>query len=197
MIKNLVTLLILGLTYSNAPKAQEFAVQDIGTVSQSQPGMAQSELTGSVFYPPETVIGPMPAPAEIAGDHRAQHPIHSRARSLDRPIVVLPIPSLVGTMAGSQYPGSYAPQGTPLHRFNGYTVCDPPKLAKEPAAEKVTGATTPQRVVKITSTRSPAAPSGLQPCPIYTLNGELMRQKSATTSVLPTPSAPSRQGERQ
>jgi hypothetical protein len=193
VIKNLVTLLILGLTYSNASKAQEFAVQDDAITSQSQPEMGQNELINSSFYPPSTLIGG--APTEAAWERHTQHNPPSHARSFGRPVVVLPAPPVGNSITGLHYPGSYIPQGTPLHRFNGYTVCDPPKLVKEPTAEKVTGAT-PQRLVKITSTRSPAVPSDLQPCPIYTLNGELPRQKSATTSVPPTQNAPSRQGER-
>ena len=47
------------------------------------------------------------------------------------PIVVLPVPLPAGTAStadayGFQYPGSYTPRDTPLHRFNGYVVCDPP-----------------------------------------------------------------------
>ena len=96
------------------------------------------------------------------------------------PLVLLPVPansmSGINTPYGLQFPGSYMPPGTPLHRFNGYTVCDPPAIAAG------------QRIVKITSTRSPSTPSAQQPCPIYTINGQIQQPKgytSTTTSTIP------------
>ncbi len=96
------------------------------------------------------------------------------------PLVLLPMPansmSGINTPYGLQFPGSYMPPGTPLHRFNGYAVCDPPAIAAG------------QRIVKITSTRSPSAPSAQQPCPIYTIDGQPQQPKgytSTTTSTIP------------
>lgn len=97
-----------------------------------------------------------------------------------RPVVVLPVPSMspypAGTMSGLHGPGSYVPRETPLHRFSGYVVCDsPPYHAANTAASGGDAGTggRPKRIVKTTSTRSPAAPGYLQPCPIYTVNGQL------------------------
>ena len=97
-----------------------------------------------------------------------------------RPVVVLPLPPPspypAGTMSGLHGPGSYVPRETPLHRFNGYVVCDPPPqhAANTAASGRNAGAEErPKRIVKTTSTRSPAAPGYLQPCPIYTVDGQL------------------------
>jgi hypothetical protein len=89
------------------------------------------------------------------------------------------------TMQGFQYPGSYMPRDTPLHKFNGYVACDPPDLAGETKAAGATAGTRVQRLVKITSTRSLAAPGHQQPCPVYTINGEIAKQQSHTTTTRP------------
>jgi len=104
-------------------------------------------------------------------------------------VVVLPVPlSADGTSGptnpyGFQYPGSYMPRDTPLHRFNGYVVCDPPNNvngANGGTSSKPARAPVAQRVVKITTTRSLAAPGYLQPCPIYTINGEIQNNNGYT-----------------
>lgn len=200
MIKNLATLLIFGLAYSNHAIAQELgsgdidAAQDIGRMVGPSADMGQRYL-GSPFYPslyPPAMLN-QPVPTEGLRGHDAR-PAHS----LGRPIIVLPVPPYINTMSGFQYPGSYMPRDTPLHRFNGYIVCDPPNLTRETTTETEAGAKA-QRLVKITSTRSLAVPSHQQPCPIYTINGELPQQKSYTTTAVPsTRNAPSRRkGERQ
>lgn len=102
------------------------------------------------------------------------------------PLVVLPVPLPANGMSGLnsgqgfQYPGSYMPPGTPLHRFNGYIVCNPPDLAVE-----ANSGANPKRVVKITTTRSLATPGHSQPCPVYTVNGEIQKQRDYTTRTTP------------
>jgi hypothetical protein len=96
--------------------------------------------------------------------------------TLPRMLLPLPINSpLWGsqTRYGFQYPGSYLPAGTPLHRYNGYIVCDPPAAAAG------------RRIVKITTTRSLAAPGDTQPCPVYTIDGEVPKGKSYATTNMP------------
>ena len=91
---------------------------------------------------------------------------------------------------GFQFPGSYMPRETPLHRFNGYVVCDPPDLSEAVTPDKATSPPA-RRLVKITSTRSLAAPESSQPCPVYTINGQPPKQKNyATTSLPPPPNLP-------
>ncbi|WP_143860911.1 hypothetical protein [Nitrosovibrio sp. Nv4] len=113
-----------------------------------------------------------------------QHNGHQNKGASGRPLIVLPVPlqgngmSGFNSMYGFQYPGSYMPRDTPLHRFNGYVVCDPPELPTEATTEP--GAVA-RRSIKITSTRSLAAPAHSQPCPVYTINGEIPKQKSYTT----------------
>ena len=203
MIKNLATLLIFSLAYLNHGIAQELgpehtdAAQDLGPTVGPAADMAQSDL-GSPFYPslypPAMLNQHVPTEGSLRHDARP-------ARSFGRPIIVLPVlpeSPYINTRSGFQYPGSYMPRGTPLHRFNGYIVCDPPNLTGETRTETAAGAKA-QRLVKITSTRSLAAPGYQQPCPIYTLNGELPQQKSYATTTMPsTRNAPSRRkGERQ
>jgi hypothetical protein len=126
------------------------------------------------------------APFRLPGGNLSHNPyppssvysgIHGPGPGSSRPFprMFLPLPAnspLWGfqTPYGFQYPGSYLPPGTPLHRYNGYIVCDPP-----PAAAG-------KRVVKITTTRSLAAPRDTQPCPVYTIDGEAPRGKSYTTT---------------
>ena len=118
------------------------------------------------------------------------------------PIVVLPVPLPAGTAStadgyGFQYPGSYTPRDTPLHRFNGYVVCDPPnppdsattgtnsesKLGSSAkSTEKLTGKPTTPRLVKITTTRPLASPGHLQPCPIYTIDGRVQKNSGYSTT---------------
>ena len=200
MIKNLVTLLIFGLAYSNHAIAQELgagdadAAQDIGRTIGLAADMAERDLGNPFYpslYPPAMLNQAVPTEAPRSHDARPAH-------SFGSPVIVLPMPPNINTRSGFQYPGSYMLRGTPLHRFNGYTVCDPPNLTRETTTE-TEGRAKAQRLVKITSTRSLAAPSHQQPCPIYTINGELPQQKSYTTTAVPsTRNAPPRQkGERQ
>jgi hypothetical protein len=119
------------------------------------------------------------------------------------PIVVLPVPLPAGTAStadayGFQYPGSYTPRNTPLHRFNGYVVCDPPnppdsattgtnsgsKLGSSArSTEKPTGKPAKPRLVKITTTRPLASPGHLQPCPIYTIDGRVQKNSGYSTTL--------------
>lgn len=198
MIKNLAPLLIFGLAYSNHAIAQELgpgdidAVQDIGPIVGPAADMGHSDL-GNPFYPslyPPAVLN-QHVPAEGPRRHNP-----GPAHLFGRPIIVLPMSPYINTRSGFQYPGSYMPRDTPLHRFNGYTVCTPPTLARETTTETEEGAKA-QHLVKITSTRSLAVPSHQQPCPIYTINGELPQQKSYATTTMPSRNAPSRRkGER-
>jgi hypothetical protein len=119
------------------------------------------------------------------------------------PLVVLPVPLPAGVAStaggyGFQYPGSYTPRDTPLHRFNGYVVCDPPNSPDSAATgtnpgpnpgssanstEKPTGKPATPRLVKITTTRSLASPGNLQPCPIYTIDGRVQKKSGYSTTI--------------
>jgi hypothetical protein len=145
-------------------------------------GMAQNSFDSQFAYP-------LPN-----HDPAATHDFDSRqnGRSFAQPLIVVPMPPPNNGMSGFnstyglQYPGSYMPRDTPLHRFNGYVTCDPPDLSKEKPAGTTSG-TTAQRLIKITSTRSLAAPAQSQPCPVYTINGEIPKQKSYnTTTTMPS-----------
>lgn len=192
MIKNLATLLIFGLVYSNHAAAQELGSGDMSVSEGAVPiAVPTAELARSFpgspfyssFYPPALVDQHVSA--------EARHDTQPYTRSFGRPLIVLPMMPYVNTISGFQYPGSYTPRGTPLHRFNGYIVCDPPKLTRETTTETAAG-TTSRRLVKITSTRSPSTPGYPGPCPVYTINGELPQQKSATTTMPSTRNTPSK-----
>jgi len=160
VIKKLVTLLIFGLPYSNNATAQELGSGEMGapegTVLVAEP---TAELTPSVpgssffpsFYSPTSVNQPGVS-AQAHGDTLLN------MHSFGRPVIVLPMQPYIDTVSGFQYPGSYMPPGTPLHRFNGYIICNPPNLNRDAVAEATAG-TSAQRVIKITSTRSPSTPS--------------------------------------
>ena len=131
----------------------------------------------SPFAPflPGTYSGPSPYPPSsvYSGIHGPGDPGPGSARLFPRMLLPLPINSPIWgfqTRYGFQYPGSYLPPGTPLHRYNGYVVCDPPAAAAG------------KRIVKITTTRSLAAPADTQPCPVYTINGGVPEGKSYTTT---------------
>ncbi len=181
MIKLLVVL-IFGLAYSGQAPAQEWGAENLDAAANPPAEMAQDN---KFIYPPATNSPPVPWVAPNKHDQRLDR------SSLGRPVVVLPMPPMGGSssynnMHGFQYPGSYMPRDTPLHKFNGYVACDPPDLAGETAA----GAPV-RRLVKITSTRSLAAPGYQQPCPVYTINGEMPKQQSYTTTPRPSgPNAP-------
>jgi hypothetical protein len=136
---------------------------DMGFNSPFAPSLPIGNHFGSSPYPPSSVYSGMQNYGSLTGS------------SFPFPRMLLPLPinsRMWGfqTHYGFQYPGSYLPPGTPLHRYNGYIVCDPP-----PAAAG-------KRIVKITSTRSLAAPGDTQPCPVYTIDGEAPRGKSYTTT---------------
>lgn len=113
-----------------------------------------------------------------------------------RPIVVLPIPLANGRQPpanpyGFHYPGSYIPRDTPLHRFNGYVVCNPPdttggtsgrRSREDTPAGRRMEKSSKSGLVKITTTRPLSAPDSLQPCPIYTINGQIQRDPGLMTS---------------
>jgi hypothetical protein len=177
MTQQLMLLMTLGLAYSSYSggiAAQKFHFPD----PDAAPTVA------------ELSQGPFISSPEL---HNPNDPSTDASAGLpsSAPIVVLPVPLPGGGAPGSnntyglQYPGSYMPRDTPLHRFNGYIVCNPPK----PVAGGTTGATSEstgipiaQRMVKITTTRSLAAPAYSQPCPIYTLDGEIQKNGSTTRS---------------
>lgn len=131
--------------------------------------------TAPVDSPYAVPPGQMALPLSPGGD--GMHGL----RSPSRPVMILPMPVYADTMSGTHGPGSYVPRDTPLHRFNGYVVCNPPppSTGNTAASETAGTAERPKRVVKITSTRSPAAPGYLQPCPVYTLDGQLPSQHGA------------------
>ncbi len=158
MIRYLVMFIVFGLAYTGYPSystAQEWDSSDASIASVPTTEMGQGS-----FIPPAAL------------------PNHS-GQPFGGPVIVLPAPLQAGGVSGFngiygfQYPGSYMPRDTPLHRFNGYIVCNPPNPAS--------GATV-QRMVKITTTRSLSAPASLQPCPIYTINGEIPKNSSYATT---------------
>lgn len=111
------------------------------------------------------------------------------------PLVVLPVPLPMERLGGAStngthYPGSYIPPDTPLHRFNGYVVCDPPHAVSASAETHSAGAVpklsqkpVSPRLVKITSTRPLAAPEYRQPCPTYTIDGRIQRNSGEPTKA--------------
>jgi hypothetical protein len=194
VIKKLVTLLIFGLPYSHNVTAQELGLGEMsgpeGTVLIAEP---TAELTPSVpgssfyssFYSPTAVNQP-----GVSAQAHGGTPLNTHL--FGRPVIVLPMQPYIDTVSGFQYPGSYMPPGTPLHRFNGYIICNPPNLNRDAVAEAAAG-TGAQRVIKITSTRSPSIPGHSGPCPIYTINGELPPQKSHSTIFPPDRISPTQQ----
>jgi hypothetical protein len=187
MVKYLAPFIVFGLAYSaysDPAAAQEASVVDtnIGSFPMET---GQDRTQNSPFISPGTLLDHGPYPYNrIPGADGLYSGFTPRA-----PLIVLPVPLPVSGIPGFnngqgfQYPGSYFPAGTPLHRFNGYVVCDPPKVAAG------------QRIVKSTSTRSLSAPSPPQPCPVYTIDGEIPRPKSYTTTA--TPSIRNAAGDRQ
>lgn len=187
MFKHSALLIVLGLAYSGHSgnvAAQEASYMDMNTGSMPAgitPDMGRDMAQNSPFLSP----GAIPSPNHYRQGHLPHLP-HGRSSGYPPgvPLILLPMPlSMNGmsgsnSMSGAHFPGSYIPQGTPLHRYNGYVVCDPPDLA---------GGATPKRIVKITTTRSTGAPSHSQPCPVYTVNGEIQAQKGYTTTTTTTP----------
>ena len=136
---------------------------DMGFDSPFAPSLPPGTHFGPNPYPPSSVYSGMQNYGNLPGS------------SSPFPRMLLPLPinsSMWGfqTRYGFQYPGSYLPPGTPFHRYNGYMMCDPPAAA------------TGKRIVKITTTRSLAAPADTQPCPVYTINGGIPGGKSYTTT---------------
>jgi hypothetical protein len=192
VIKVFAPVFMIGLAYSG----QAFA--------QGMDSEAHSAL--SAYTSPET-MGASPymahlAPGQFAPLSPQSHPAYPDGSHHQggpgRPIAVLPLPMplpmnngpALNSPYGFQFPGSYMPRETPLHRFNGYVVCDPPDLSEAVTPDKATSPPA-RRLVKITSTRSLAAPGSSQPCPIYTVNGQPPKQKNyATTNVPPPPNLP-------
>ena len=176
MTQQLMLLMTLGLAYSSYSggiAAQKFHFPD----PDAAPTVA------------ELSQGPFISSPEL---HNPNDPSTDASAGLpsSAPIVVLPVPLPGGGAPGSnntyglQYPGSYMPRDTPLHRFNGYIVCNPPNTAdgaNGAATSESTGTPVARRMVKITTTRSLAAPPYLQPCPIYTINGEIPDNNAYTT----------------
>ena len=186
MIKHLskrLLLAVLGLTgviYLGKAAAQDLTAMDANMGSHPGGGhhdmMQNSPFVSSGILPNQGPSSHNPGPNS--------RPPGSRTGA---PLVLLPVPansmSGINTPYGLQFPGSYMPPGTPLHRFNGYTVCDPPAIAAG------------QRIVKTTSTRSPSAPSAQQPCPIYTIDGQPQQPKGYTSTTIST--VPNAAGTRQ
>lgn len=147
-------------------------------------GMGHDMAQNSPFASPPGTL-----PSHIPHSHNSIPNNRLPGSTSGAPLVLLPVPA--GSMSGTntpygyQFPGSYMPSGTPLHRHNGYVVCDPPDLNKGTTTGAATGAPA-QRIVKITTTRSPSAPGYQQPCPVYTVNGEIPQQKGYTTTTTPS-----------
>ena len=188
MIKHLAKYLVtavLGVAYSSYPgytAAQEASGMDANMgafPAQMHPGMAQN----SPFISPDTI------PNHNAYPYNRVPGGPNRGAPPGTPLILLPVPanslSGINTPYGFQFPGSYMPSGTPLHQYNGYVVCDPPDPGKGTTTGAATGATA-QRIVKITTTRSPSAPGYQQPCPVYTVNGEIRQPKGYTTTTTPS-----------
>ncbi len=186
VIKLLVALFIFGLACSGHAPAQEWGAESLDGATGFPADMSQD--TPFIYPPMNSPLAPSAAP------HK--HDQHLDRSSPGRPVVVLPMPPMGGSsgynnMHGFQHPGSYMPPDTPLHKFNGYIACDPPDLAGEAAAVGTTAGAPARRLVKITSTRSLAAPGYQQPCPVYTINGEMPKHQSYTTTTRPSaPNAP-------
>ncbi|BCT68001.1 hypothetical protein NNRS527_01593 [Nitrosospira sp. NRS527] len=182
VIKLPVVLFIFGLAYSGQAPAQEWEAATPNAAASAPAEMAQE----SPFIYPLVMNNPLvPLGASHKQDQRLDR------SSLGGPVVVLPMPPMGGSsgynnMHGFQYPGSYMPRDTPLHKFNGYVACAPPDLAGETAAVGTTTGAPARRLVKITSTRSLAAPAYQQPCPVYTVNGEIPKQQGYTTTTRPS-----------
>jgi hypothetical protein len=194
VIKLPAALLIFGLTYSVQAPAQGWEPANLSAAGGSSPEMAQDS---PFIYSPAMNSPLVPSAVPHKHDHRLDRP------SYGKPVVVLPMPAGGGSgynnMQGFQYPGSYMPRNTPLHKFNGYVACDPPDLTDQAEAAGGTAGAPARRLVKSTSTRPLAAPDYQQPCPVYTVNGEIPKQKGYTTTTRPPgPNAPGtiRQGER-
>jgi hypothetical protein len=169
MIKYLALLTGFGLAYSGFP-GNSVAQESISPTANTG-SIPAAEMSQETFTPPLAIR-------------------NHNGPSFGGPVVVLPIPLAAGGTSGPnntygfQYPGSYIPRDTPLHRFNGYIVCDPPNTvsgANGGTTSEPTGAPIARRMVKITTTRSLAAPGYLQPCPIYTINGEIQKNNGYPT----------------
>lgn len=177
MVKYLTPFIVFGLAYSaysDPAAAQEANAGDMNIGSFPMEA-GQDRMQNSPFISPGTLLDHSPYPYNrIPGPDGRYSGFTPRA-----PLIVLPVPLPAGGMPGFnngqgfQYPGSYIPAGTPLHRFNGYVVCNPPPVAAG------------QRMVKSTSTRSFSAPSHPQPCPVYTIDGEIQQPKSYATTANP------------
>jgi hypothetical protein len=169
MIKHLALFTGLGLAYSGFPA--DSAAQELISPTAYTVSIPTAEMAQETFIPPQAIQ-------------------NHNGPSFGGPVVVLPVPLPAGGTSGSnntygfQYPGSYIPRDTPLHRFNGYIVCDPPNTvsgANGRTTSEPIDAPIARRMVKITATRSLAAPGSLQPCPIYTINGEIQKNNDYTT----------------
>lgn len=192
MIKSLALLAASALTYSGDALAQ-ISSSNLNVLSVPAAEMPLDGPLDSGFVHSPEAHSPIPFPA---GPDSYSYNGYRADRSSARPVVVVPMPlpangmSRLNGIYGSQFPGSYLPRDTSLHRFNGYVVCDPPDISGNTAAGSVAGAP-PRRLVKITSTRPLAAPGHSQPCPVYTINGEFQNQKNGFTATMPSiPSAP-------
>ncbi|KIO48207.1 hypothetical protein [Nitrosospira sp. NpAV] len=180
MIRRLASLLVFGLVCSG--HSTHAAAQEVDTMvapmGSIPGGMGHDMAQNSPFVSPGMLPSHPPNPHNNIPSNRLP------GSTPGTPLVLLPVPassmSGINTPYGYQFPGSYMPSGTSLHRYNGYVVCDPPDLNKGTATQ-TTGATG-QRIVKITTTRSPTAPGHQQPCPVYTVNGEPQQPKGYTTT---------------
>ncbi len=111
MIKYLALLTGFGLAYSGFP-GNSVAQESISPTANTG-SIPAAEMSQETFIPPLAIR-------------------NHNGPSFGGPVVVLPIPLAAGGTSGPnntygfQYPGSYIPRDTPLHRFNGYIVCDPP-----------------------------------------------------------------------
>ncbi|SEK63953.1 hypothetical protein SAMN05216387_102241 [Nitrosovibrio tenuis] len=181
-MSRLALFVVLGMICSGSP--DHSVAQELNSAGADNISILPAEMGQGVIIPQPAI------------------PPNNSGYSFGGPVVVLPVPmplpaggtpgsnntngslNTYGNPYGFQYPGSYLPRDTPLHRFNGYVVCDPPNPpngATGGASSESTGTPVARRLVKITTTRSLAAPGYLQPCPIYTINGEIQKSNSYTT----------------
>lgn len=189
VIKRFALLFMIGPVYSGQAFAQELDSRaNTDAVTGFPAGMIGADRL--MYGPPSILPGQFaPALAQPHGNHQSGRYGNGGA---GQPLIVLPIPMPMNnggpanSAHGVQFPGSYMPRDTPLHKYNGYEVCDPPSLS-EGAGPGTPLSPPARRLVKITSTRSLAAPASSQPCPIYTIDGRLPTQKSHATTHGPAP----------
>jgi hypothetical protein len=192
VIKDFTLLFVISLACSSQAFAQENSFSHPGSPYDSQGTMGGGALAHGSPPPAPGQAGLPPPPAAPPGYMQGNHQYGQYGNGAGRPVIILPMPLPMNNGAGlnnpyaSQFPGSYMPRETPLHKFNGYEVCDPPSLA-ENAGPGTLSNPPARRLVKITSTRSLAAPGSSQPCPVYTIDGKPPGENSRAATTAPAP----------